>query len=395
MSVSRSTNFYAELPVVHDFFDASEQQNYHPLPDDWHVAVTDIVNSTAAIDNDRYKTVNILGASPIVGILNVADRSEIPYTFGGDGSAFCLPPNILDEAKDVLGASRKIGKQQYDLDLRAAIFPVSLIREQGYDIRIARYQASDYYKQAIFTGGGISHAEDLLKENGHEQYRIAALADATSVDFTGLECRWKEVEQPDKEVITLLVRTNPSLDHPEKTYGAVLQKMRDIFGFDNKTNPINTSDLEMNLSFSKLMGEAKFRTFGKSWFKRIGYILRVQLQTIIGKVLMALDYETSATDWSLYRSDMARNSDHRKFDDMLRVVISGSAEQRQQLEEFLEYQFQESNLAYGIHITDAAMITCMVFQYHRDHVHFVDGKNGGYVSASKGLKRRFAEISEQ
>jgi len=112
-------------------------------------------------------------------------------------------------------------------------------------------------------------------------------------------------------------------------------------------------------------------------------------------VLMALDYETSATDWSLYRSDMARNSDHRKFDDMLRVVISGSAEQRQQLEEFLEYQFQESNLAYGIHITDAAMITCMVFQYHRDHVHFVDGKNGGYVSASKGLKRRFAEISEQ
>ena len=395
MSVSHSANFYAELPVVHDFFDASEQQNYHPLPDDWHVAVTDIVNSTAAIDNDRYKTVNILGASPIVGILNVADRSEIPYTFGGDGSAFCLPPNILDEAKDVLGASRKIGKQQYGLDLRAAIFPVSLIREQGYDIRIARYQASNYYKQAIFTGGGISHAEDLLKENSHEQYRIAALADATSVDFTGLECRWKEVEQPDKEVITLLVRTNPSLAHPEKTYGAVLQKMRDIFGFDNKTNPINTSDLKMNLSFSKLMGEAKFRTFGKSWFKRIGYILRVQLQTIIGKVLMALDYETSATDWSLYRSDMARNSDHRKFDDMLRVVISGSAEQRQQLEEFLEYQFQESNLAYGIHITDAAMITCMVFQYHRDHVHFVDGKNGGYVSASKGLKRRFAEISEQ
>ncbi|MDZ7682832.1 MAG: DUF3095 family protein [Fodinibius sp.] len=150
----------------------------------------------------------------------------------------------------------------------------------------------------------------------------------------------------------------------------------------------------MNLSFSKLMGEAKFRTFGKSWFKRIGYILRVQLQTVIGKVLMALNYETSATDWSLYRSDMARNSDYRKFDDMLRVVISGSTEQRQQLEQFLEEQYQQGKLAYGIHITDAAMITCMVFQYHRDHVHFVDGKDGGYVSASKGLKQRLADLKE-
>jgi hypothetical protein len=168
--------------------------------------------------------------------------------------------------------------------------------------------------------------------------------------------------------------------------------MRQIFGFDNKTNPINTSDLRMNLSFSKLMGEAKFRTFGKGWFKRIAYILRVQLQTIIGKVLMALNYETSATDWSLYKSDMALNSDHRKFDDMLRVVISGSAEQREQLEEFLESQYEKGNLAYGMHITDAAMITCMVFQYHRDHVHFVDGKDGGYVSASKGLKRRMAAL---
>jgi hypothetical protein len=394
MPVTGSTHFYADLPIIEDFFDASEQQNYHRLPDDWYVAATDIVNSTAAIEDDHYKTVNILGASPIVGILNVADRSQIPYTFGGDGAAFCFPPTILDDAKRVLGATRKIGKEQYDLDLRAAIFPVSLLREHRYDIRLARYKASDHYVQAIFTGGGISYAEELLKQEGHDQYRIPATDDAESVDFTGLECRWKEVEQPDKEVITLLVRTNPSLDNPEKTYGAVLQEMRDIFGFDNKTNPINTSDLKMNLSFSKLMGEAKFRTFGKGLLKRLGYILRVQLQTIIGKVLMALDYETSATDWSLYRSDMARNSDHRKFDDMLRVVISGSTDQRKELEEFLQQQFQNERLAYGIHISDAAMITCMVFQYHRDHVHFVDGKNGGYVSAAKGLKERLAKLTD-
>lgn len=392
MTASNSGQFYADLPVIEDFFDASNQRNYHPLPDDWLVAVTDIVNSTDAINDDRYKTVNILGASPIVGILNVADRGEIPYTFGGDGSTFCIPPNLLDDARRVLGGSRQIGKAEYNLDLRAAVIPVSFIRQQGYEIKVARYRASEFYTQAIFSGGGISHTEELLKNPGIEQYRVEALDDASSVDFTGLECRWQEVQHKNKEVLTLLVKTNPALDQPESVYGQVLTQMRQIFGFDDKTNPIDTSQLSMNLSFSKLMGEAKFRTFGEGWLKRIGYILKVQLQTIIGKLLMGLNYETSATDWSLYKTDLAQNSDHRKFDDMLRVVISGSSDQRKQLESFLQEQFNESKLAYGIHITDAAMVTCMVFKYHREHVHFVDGNGGGYVSASKKLKKQLEQL---
>lgn len=392
MTKTDTSKFYANLPVIEDFFDASEGRNYHPLPDDWYIAVTDIVNSTEAIESGRYKTVNILGASPIVGILNVGERDEIPYTFAGDGSAFCIPPELLDGAKRVLGGARKIGKVEYGLELRTAIFPIPLIRQQGYDIKVARYQASEFYTQAIFTGGGISLAEEFLKAPGYKQYAVPAIEDAGTIDFSGLECRWQEVEPQDKEVLTLLVKSNPEAKQAEQIYGSVLRKMRDIFGFDNKTNPIDVSDLSINLSFSELMGEAKFRNFGKGWFQRLGYVLRVQLQTIIGKVLMALNYETSETDWSLYKPDMARNSDHRKFDDMLRVVISGSQSQRQELEDFLAQQYQQGNLAYGIHVTNAAMITCMVFQYHRDHVHFVDGKGGGYVSASKGLKKRLEEL---
>lgn len=393
MQTKNNSHFYADLPVVENFFDASDQQNYHPLPGNWHIAVTDIVNSTAAIQEGRYKTVNILGASPIVGILNAGPRDEIPYTFAGDGSAFCIPDSLLGEARRVLGGARKIGSQEYGLDLRAAIFPVSKIRRQGYDIRVARYRASEFYTQAIFTGGGISHAEELLKDDGNKQFRVAPLEDAASVDFSGLECRWQEVEHQDKEVLTLLVKSNPAVEQPEQIYERVLQKMRDIFGFDDQTNPIDESQLSMKLSFSKLMDEARFRTFGRGWLRRLGYILRVQLQTIIGKILMSLGYETSATDWSLYKPDMVRNSDHRKFDDMLRVVISGTSSQRSRLEQFLQQQHRRGALAYGMDVTNAAMITCMVFQYHRDHVHFVDGKGGGYVSASKGLKRRLEKLN--
>lgn len=385
-------NFYANLPVIEDFFDASNQQYFHTLPDDWYVAVTDIVNSTDAISNDRYKAVNILGASPIAGILNIAGRERIPFTFGGDGASFCLPPNLLSDARRILGGCKTIGKSEYDLNLRTAIIPLSYIREQGYDIQVARYRASEFYIQAIFSGGGLNFAEKLLKKPDSDTFRVPALEDAQTVDFSGLECRWQKVKQPQNEVITMMVKSNPVIDDPQQIYEQVLQKMRTTFGFDDKTNPINIPGLSMTLSFSKLMGEARFRTHGQGWLKRIGYILKVQLKTIIGKVLMALDYETATTDWSLYKSDLALNSDHRKFDDMLRVVISGRKSQRQEFEAFLKEQFNEGKLAYGMHLTDAAMITCMVFQYHRDHIHFVDGSDGGYVSAAQQLKKRLQTL---
>jgi len=395
MSISDSSKFYANLPLVKDFFDASLGENYHPLPENWHVAVADIVNSTSAIEENRYKAVNILGASPIVGILNLADRNEIPYVFAGDGSTFCIPPNLLDDTRSVLGASRRIGKEEFNLDLRAAIIPISYIREQGYDVRVARYAASDIYIQAIFSGGGVTYAEERFKSSGIDEFHVAVSNNAESVDFSGLECRWQEVKQQENEVITLLAKTNPGLSTPEPVYEQLFHEMRNIFGFDDKTNPLKASKLSMNMGLSDLMGELKFRTFGKGWLASVGYFLKMQLQIIIGKLFMALDYETSVTDWSLYKSDMVLNSDHRKFDDMLRMVISGSKEQRKMLENFLEERFLEEELAYGIHISDAAMITCMVFQYHREHVHFVDGNEGGYVAASKKLKKRLKQLEQR
>ncbi|MGM0546570.1 MAG: DUF3095 domain-containing protein [Bacteroidota bacterium] len=393
--MAQSNQFYKNLPVIEDFFDASNPNHFHDLPDDWLVAVTDIVNSTQAIQDDRYKAVNILGASPIVAIFNIAGRNEIPFTFGGDGTAFCIPPNLRDDARQILGACKKIGRAEYNLDLRAALIPVSYIRSQGYNIKVARYHASKFYIQAIFSGGGLSFAEDMLKSRNGEQFHVPKVDDAEQVDFSGLECRWQEVQQPKHEVITMLIKTNPSLDQSEKIYQQVLQKMRDTFGFDSKTNPINISGLTMNLTPTKLMGEAKIRTHGQGWLKRIGYILKVQLQTVIGKMLMPLGYEISATNWGLYKSDLAMNSDHRKFDDMVRVVISGSTSQRKAFVGFLEEQFQQEKLAYGIHLSNAAMITCMVFEYHRDHIHFVDGSGGGYVSAAKELKRQLKTLSER
>lgn len=395
MDSTDTNRFFSSLPLLESFFEVTDPANFHPLPDDWYVAVTDVENSTEAVNDGHYKSVNILGVSSIIGLLNMTNKDEIPYTFSGDGCALCIPPSLLNTTRKVLGSSRQIGKAEYDLNLRAAIIPIQNIRNWGYDVKVARYKASEVYNQAIFWGGGLTCAGEILKSPEKEQYLVKASGDAEKIDFTGLECRWQKAGQQGKKVITLLVKSNPEIDGSEKVYKDILAKMREILGFDAKTNPIDPSRLTLSMSVKELMGEVKFRTFGRNWLQRIIYFLMLELQIILGKLFMASGYKLSATDWSLYKPDLALNSDHRKFDDLLRLVISGTKEQCKQLKDFLRQEFEDSRLAYGIHITDTAMITCMVFKYHRQHIHFVDGSDGGYVAAAKMLKKQLENFPER
>lgn len=52
--------FYAGLPLFEAFEGVADEANYRPLPDGWWLAVADIVNSTGAIAEGRYKSVNMI-----------------------------------------------------------------------------------------------------------------------------------------------------------------------------------------------------------------------------------------------------------------------------------------------------------------------------------------------
>ena len=78
-------NFYATLPAYTNFSEAMDLTRYTPVPDDWFVIISDIKGSTQAVQNGRYKEVNMLGASCIVAVLNVASELENPFVFAGDG----------------------------------------------------------------------------------------------------------------------------------------------------------------------------------------------------------------------------------------------------------------------------------------------------------------------
>ncbi len=59
---------------------------------------------------------------------------------------------------------------------------------------------------------------------------------------------------------------------------------------------------------------------------------------------------------------------------------------------YLDGKFQERKLAYGVHPSFAAMVTCYVRSYQSNHIHFVDGTDGGYAKASQELKNRRKQL---
>jgi len=53
----------------------------------------------------------------------------------------------------------------------------------------------------------------------------------------------------------------------------------------------------------------------------------------------------------------------------------------------LESHAQQGNQRYGVHPSDSALMTCLVFNFDKgEHFHFVDRSDGGFTAAAKNMK---------
>jgi hypothetical protein len=59
------------------------------------------------------------------------------------------------------------------------------------------------------------------------------------------------------------------------------------------------------------------------------------------------------------------------------------------IEAALESHAQQGILRYGVHRSDSALMTCLVFNLdNSEHIHFVDGSDGGFTAAAKNMKAK-------
>jgi len=107
--------------------------------------ITDIVGSTQAIEEGKYKEVNLLGACSIVTVLNTVSQQDIPFVFGGDGASMLIPPEHYSAVKAELLALQSHAQSTFKMTLRIGMVPVKTVIADGYQIEIAKFKVTPFY----------------------------------------------------------------------------------------------------------------------------------------------------------------------------------------------------------------------------------------------------------
>jgi hypothetical protein len=321
---------YSEFSLVLD------PSIYEPLPDDWLVGITDVVDSTSAIKSGRYEDVNYAGASVIAALGNAWGAFDFPFVFRGDGAAFALPAHGIMTATSALRQVASFAKTDLGLALRTGLLPVSEIRANGRDVRVARYAASQNATYAMFAGGGLKWAEKQIK-NG--RYLVKPGRRATKPDLNGLTCDWTPFPSQQGEILSLLVEPyeHTSVD----VFAALARRVLAVLDAGaRRSHPIkrDTAVRKDNAEYLDVEG------------------------------------------WS----EIASSSDFRKYDDGLRLTLDCTPEQIQMVETILAAARARGDVNFGLHRQSHALMTCFVPSDRPDsHLHFLDGMGGGYAKAAE------------
>jgi hypothetical protein len=371
--------FYGSIPVFRGFGSLMDPAMYSPLPDDWTIGVADIVESTKAIANQRYKAVNMAGAAVIAAVTNALDGREFPFVFGGDGASFAVSPDDLERAREALAATAIWVEESLNLAMRVALVPVRAVRAQGLDVRVARFGPSPNLSYAMFSGGGLGWADAAMKRG---EFAVPPTAPGTQPDLSGLSCRFEEI--PSTRGLILSVLVVPSSDADPRAFRKVIE---DIIRLVEKSpdagRPVPPGGPPLRWPPAGVEYEARAAR-GGPLLKRRGVVLAV---TLWAYVVMRLGIKVGNFVPKNYVQQVVENSDFRKYDDGLRMILDCTEELERALAELLAKAASERVVRYGLHRQDAAMMTCFTPSVMRsDHVHFIDGARGGYASAATALK---------
>ena len=376
------SGFFAGLPLLATSRDTFDLGQYRPAPDDWEVAVTDIVDSTGAIAKGRHKTVNFVAATGIAALRNLCAPIRIPFLFGGDGAVVMVPPEYAAKARTELARVRGMAARDFELTMRVGLVAVKELRRLGRDVLVGRYEPTPGNSFGVFLGGGVGLLEDSIRGRGSNDLAAladvpAALDDGAPVDLEGLSCRWDTLHSARGAMLTLILQGGTDLSDVHARVAA-------LAGPDAQTRPVSQDTLKLRWPPPDFMLEARARRRGGSL---VLWACRVLIDTLVARVLLARAKPTGSFDPQRYRAEMVTNTDFCKYDETVCLVIDCPRAAIEAIKGYLEQIAPARGIRYGIHVSQTALMTCLVTSAADSlHVHFVDGGAGGYTSASLSLK---------
>ncbi len=377
-----NAHFYTNLPIQTQTINnvLVQPEAFQQIPSNWSVIVTDIKGSTEAVQDGLSELVNMIATGSIIAALNIAAKVKIdfPFFFGGDGATLIVPPTLLTEIMDALVLHQNNVKEEFNIDLRVGCLSVSDVYKADTHINIAKVSINALYSIPIVLGNGLQYAEKIIKS------KVINIPDLNNsnleLNLEGMECRWKKILPPTNadEVVCLIIHIKKESE--QATYfKEVLDKADTIYGAYQKRNPISLPRLRMDAGLQKIKMELKIR---KPNFRFIEWMKNWVL--MIGGKYLYLPSKSGKK----FLNELIKLADIFVLDGKMSMVISGKIAQRKQLLKYLDEMETDGKILYGVHVSQESIISCYVRNRAANHIHFIDGGNGGYTKAAVLLKKK-------
>ena len=383
MESANNDLFYSRLPVneipLSDLL--LEEHLFYRIPANWHVVITDVKNSTAAVHNGLHETINLVATASIVAVLNIIYKANltVPFFFGGDGASFIIPPTYLETILHALIKHQENTKTNFNLYLRIGHVPVATIYESGHDLNITKLRTNEHFAIPILLGEGLMYAERRIK--GPDYMLATNPSPEDTLDLSGMQCRWDRIKPPEKfdEVVSLLAIARDGLKQ-----SIVFKKVMDIvdasYGNPQRRSPITVAKLKLNTALAKMGLEVRTRMGGFRLFS----IMNTWIRTTVGY------FYFKTKKGKLYLHNLVDMSDTLVIDGRINTVISGTSRQRELLQAELDKMEQDGEILYGLYVSGESVMSCYVRNLNERHVHFVDGAEGGYTNAARVIKQKYS-----
>lgn len=387
-------DFYSSLTKADSLVGAFSGGSFRDVPEDWWIALTDVVASTKAIEAGMYKEVNSAGSLPVMAISNYLGNMDFPFVFGGDGVTCLISADAVESVRDILVGTVKAVQEAFGLELRLAMIPVKDLRGEGRILRVARWEVSPHYSQAIFEGDGFDEAEALLKSSA-PRYVVPAETDRSfSPDFSGYTCRWQDFPSSKDETIALLVKFRTGEHRLVRDFLGDLER---IAGTESEHHPLRIEAHKLAFNSKRLNVEVAVKAGSTRGFRAFAYRQAIRLQVLLVMLCTALRLRIfqGKKDLSTTKRENIASSDFRKYDNAVKMILAVSRGARQALQQKLESARAKGDIFYGLHVSDRATITCLMHTATGGEVHFVDAADGGYAIAAKQLKAQISDAASK
>ncbi len=226
------------------------------------------------------------------------------------------------------------------------------MRAHGADVRVARFAASDNVALAMFSGGGLAWADAAMKAG---EFAVPPRRPARGPISAACRAGSRKFPASRGLILSLLVDAGG-----RRQPGGVPRRVEAIIRLMERnpdaSGPVPRSCPRAPMAAAGLDLEARAqRRTGESLLWRKAKLL---VWTLLYFLIMRFNIKVGRFSPKKYAREVVENSDFRKFDDTLRMVIDCTPALADEIERSRQPAAAAGTVRFGLHRQDKAMMTC-------------------------------------